>query len=71
MTVPPHAPRQQGLYWWIGGPGHGVDRLMSTDSAAYGSAEAVLGVGGRWLNQRDFPQPGAAGGETLIWPCRG
>jgi DNA-binding CsgD family transcriptional regulator/tetratricopeptide (TPR) repeat protein len=38
---------------------------MSTDPKAYVLAETLL-VGGRRLNQHDFPQHGAAGGETLI-----
>ena len=46
-------------------PANGQDGLTSTDSQAYVLAETLL-VGGRRLNQHDFPQHGAAGGETLI-----
>ncbi|MDT5155459.1 MAG: hypothetical protein QOI01_7192, partial [Mycobacterium sp.] len=38
---------------------------MSTDSKAYVLAETLL-VGGRRMNQSDFPEHGAAGGDTLI-----
>src|SRR3954469_4537829 len=39
---------------------------MSADSQAYVLPETVFGVGDRRMDQRDVPQRGAAGGETLI-----